>query len=1034
MKLSTLKLKLSTLKSVSEPFGSNQRTRSLKLNAIALLAVLSVITTAQAQLTVSDDFNDGNDVGWTPYEGSPGTRQVSFPPDPQGGFFYRILDNQSTNSLGLFSRGASIRNDATYTDFFVASDVITWDDTAQMAPFIIARTATPGPGTTSGYITVFASGGPTAVQGLLLPVEFTGEVVATTPDISTGGAALTPKLDGTKGYRLVFKSAPGDLLIQEMYERTDLLEPFARAVLRDDVNGTQHPSGVSGIGNLNLEWTANADSTFDNFYASPNINNFIGFPGTPQVVNLVPAPQTLFYTIPASDQITFTATTFGTNQVATNSLKLLLNGLDVTAGLSFTEVITPLVGSPRTNFTVRWNGSLSSNTIYNGKIIVVNPAGKGTTNNWVFDTFRTNGTLTIEAEDYNYGAGQFQDYPPVSGLQPDATQVAGGGPPNGYYDGFDSVGGVPLTDIVGQEDVDYHEFNTPDRRQRAQDIAARHQYRAADFTDTAQGRMNRTYDVRQKYRDADVGEYIVLGLNASEWMNYTRTFPSNNYYVYLRASSQKAQAVRFDEVTSDRTLSNQTTAVRGEFLVPNTGGSSRFRYVPLTDAAGNIQSLNLAGVRTLRLTDLESSQKNAIDVGDLQLNYLLFVPAPAPGTQRPFIAYASPAGGTVVFDPEGTAQISISNRDTSVTTGSIQLKFDGVNVTGSAVITPVATGATISYKPPGFLLPDSVHTINVVFSDGTPQTNQWSFAVLHMPQLLPSHRESTGPDTNFTVRVHKAQNANPANDIVDTFGNSISRAERQLAGTLGNPDTLEPSFVNEADTNGGFNAVDFSEPTAIHYEQCGGGTRYFGQAKPYPGIPVTDTNNGTYDCSAGSSPDHFAIGATIKLQLAAGIYRMGFDCDDQVAVMAGPRGTNQTVASPDNVELGHSQILGNRTDDDFGRAQFEFCVQTNGVYKFRMVQEEGGGGAAADWFWVNRTNYTLRTLVTPTLPVTVQLFSSAAVNGTYTVDPSAVIDTGAKTATVAKSGSTRFYKLSAGSSLNITNITLSGGNVVLKYQ
>src|SRR5207249_9946000 len=141
-------------------------------------------------------------------------------------------------------------------------------------------------------------------------------------------------------------------------------------------------------------------------------------------------------------------------------------------------------------------------------------------------------------------------------------------------------------------------------------------------------------------------------------------------------SSQKAQAMRFDEVTAGSTTSNQTTAVRGQFLVPNTGSSSRFRYVPLTDGAGNIQTLSLAGVRTLRLTALEASQKNVIDVGDLQLNYMLFVPAGAPST-GPFIAYASPAAGTVLFDPEGTAQISIVNRGTSVNAGSIQIKFDG---------------------------------------------------------------------------------------------------------------------------------------------------------------------------------------------------------------------------------------------------------------------------------------------------------------------------------------------------------------------
>ena len=156
---------------------------------------------------------------------------------------------------------------------------------------------------------------------------------------------------------------------------------------------------------------------------------------------------------------------------------------------------------------------------------------------------------------------------------------------------------------------------------------------------------------------------------------------------------------------------------------PTVVGSDPDVRLPLTDSAGNVQTLNLSGVRTLRLTDLESSQKNTITVSDLQLNYLLFVPAPAPvGPQRAFIGYASPAGGTVLFDPEGTVEIRILNRDTSVSSSGIQLQFDGVNVTSGATITGTTAdgpGATIRYRPPGFLLPNSAHTINVSFNDGS---------------------------------------------------------------------------------------------------------------------------------------------------------------------------------------------------------------------------------------------------------------------------------------------------------------------------
>jgi hypothetical protein len=998
------------------------------------LGLLGLTSTIRAQI-ISDNFNSGSDVGWSPYEGSPGTRETKFP-----GGQYQLINHGSKDASGLFTRGASIRNDALYSSsFFQAVDVTTWDDNmiGFAGPFIMAR-LTPGqiaPGSTTGYLVTHFTGGQNGVQSLIGFIEFQTETTITSPDEFTGGTVLLPKVDPAKGYRFVFKSGPGDLgglLIGELYDRYDLLEPIARGVARDDVNNSVHPSGVSGIGNFHVgekdtaDWTGTSDTTFDNYYASPNSNNFIGFTGVAQVANLVPAPQTLFYTIPVTNQITFNASAFDTTQIATNTLKLFLNNVDVSSQLSFTEVKTPLVGSPGTNFAVRFNGTLTPNTIYNGKIITLDTTGKGTTNTWAFDTFTTSGILTVEAEDYNYGGGLFQDNPPVSGLQPDGTQVAGSGPPSGGYYSADVAGDL-ITTIMGQPDVDYHEVNTPDLRQDADRNTAGHQYRSADFVNTVQARMERGRDVRPQYVSANVGEYFVLGLNAGEWMNYTRTFPSGNYKVYLRASSQKAQAMRLDEVTAGSTTSNQTTEVRGQFLVPNTGSSSRFRYVPLTDGAGNIQTLSLAGVRTLRLTALEASQKNVIDVGDLQLNYLMFVPAGTPST-GPFIASASPAAGTVLFDPEGTVQVSIVNRGTSVSAGTIQLKFDGVTV--PATITPTATGATVSYKPPGFLLPNSTHTNSVVFSDGSvSQTNQWSFTVFNMPTLLPSDRESTGPDSSFTVQVHKAQNAKTTASVVDSFNNNITRAERQLAGTLGDVDTPGQTFVNEADTNGGFAALTFVEPDAIHYEECGGSTPLFGQAKFYPGIapPV-------WDCSANGSPDHFAIAATIKLSLAAGAYRMGFDADDEVVVQAGAAGTNyqgtalRLMLGNSETYPGHRESGNGHNPDGSFDTSFDFAVQTNGVYNFRLVHEEGTGGARVDWYWINRTTGA-KELVRP-----ISLVSSATVNGPYTVDSTALINPSAKTVTVPKSGNTRFYRLSSSTGYTLGRPTISGSNVVLTYQ
>ena len=126
--------------------------------------------------------------------------------------------------------------------------------------------------------------------------------------------------------------------------------------------------------------------------------------------------------------------------------------------------------------------------------------------------------------------------------------------------------------------------------------------------------------------------------------------------------------------------------------------------------------------------------------------------------------------------------------------------------------------------------------------------------------------------------------------------------------------------------------------------------------------------------------------------------------------------------------VGSSETLpGNRTDDN-DRAQFNFAVQTNGVYKFRLVFEEGSGGAQTDWYWVNRAT-GVKELVRP-----MSLLSSATVNGPFVADSTAAINPSSKTITVPKSGNTRFYRLGSSTAYTLGRPTISGNNVVLTYQ
>ena len=989
---------------LNRSYGRSRRTFA----AAFLVCCLTLSWSALGQITISDNFDSGMDTAWThyaPLQTTPWNEQVSWTfTNDSGGLAYRIFggppninrDPADGNNTGP-ARVGSFRNDSTYADFFTAVDIVKWDDTIPGNVGALAfRVNAPGFLTTFGYFAGYSS----ALdwrdqQGIFAFVEFQSELNVTAPNEVTGGAALVSRLNPTGKYRMV-TSGTGGSLRGAIYNRTDLLEP----IVKIGATNSDVPNGVSGLVVVSYDShdDKSADFTFDNYYSSATPTSPVGLPGTPQVVELNPAPQTLFYTIPASNPITFAVQTFNTVQIATNTLKMFLNGADVTSQLVFSNR-AGLLDPPNANFGVRYTGTLANNTIYNGQIIALDTGGQGTTNNFIFDTFSTNGTMIVEAEDYNFGNGQFIDNPPVSGLDPDGNPVNIG---LGYY-------GQAGTREVDYFDTDPDTIPGPDE----------HQYRGGDWVGTAQN-LFAGDTPRPDHLSTNVPDYGIWRMQAGEWLNYTRTFPATRWNVYLRTSSQARQDVRFDEVIGDRTVTNQTKALRGNFLVPNTASSTRFRYVPLTDAAGNPQVLDFAGVRTFRMTTLggfdSDRQHGRDDNGSLQPNYFLFMPTTSLAPQTPWIAFAAPSANATDVSVQPTVQIIILNRATSVSLGTIQLRFDGVNVTSSATISGATTegaGATVTYAPAGFLQPNSTHSISLVFSDGsTTQSNQWNFTAANLPLVPPGFSLLSPAGTNFSVQVHKAPNdysgsSNPAADGA-AFVNSTWRAERQLANRLIQPTTLQP-YTNEAantPTNYGF----YVEPSAINYEQAGNTAGFFPGDQRFPGIPQ---NTNTY----GDDPNNFAIAATIKLPVAAGVYRMGVRSDDGFKVTVG------TNTPPNDLLLGIFD--GSRSP---GETTFDFVVANNGVYNFRIVYFEGSGGSEVEWYWVNRATGA-RELVRP-----LRLESAASVSGPYATETAAQIDPGAKTIILPKSGATRFYRLVSTTAYQLNSPTFSGNNVLLSYQ
>lgn len=233
-------------------------------------------------------------------------------------------------------------------------------------------------------------------------------------------------------------------------------------------------------------------------------------------------------------------------------------------------------------------------------------AGATRTESWSFNTEITvksfpAGTLFIEAEDADYGKGQYVKNKKI-GMD--------GAYPGGAYAG------------LGTADDRGIDWFTNDNAGQA--------YRpdtgiAAGKENGSAGAARGTFDVQT---------WWTLGWNdANEWYNYTRDFPTpeKDYRVYGNVSSGGAPInIRLDRIVSGRGLpdAQQVKQTLGFFRPGRaTAGWDNLEIFPLTDASGNPITVKLGGTVTLRTTILAGSNSDQ--------DYFAFVPSapvgPPPG-------------------------------------------------------------------------------------------------------------------------------------------------------------------------------------------------------------------------------------------------------------------------------------------------------------------------------------------------------------------------------------------------------------------
>ena len=230
---------------------------SIATPSLLLCAALCLGAPFLSAQVIEDDFNDGDDGGWSrylPLEAFGAAATFSFP----DGNSYRIQSaaSPSPEQLGA-ARAGSHQGAAVYEAFRVEVDIVNWDSALDQDIGVLGSLSSVGVGTTNGYAFTYDTG----VEGAYLSV-LAGEQPTT---LSSLPVSLVPG----QSYRFVLQgffdveNFVGELR-GEIFEIDDLENPLV------SVSGfeTSYPSGTCGVFNRSTSDAGATDATFDNYFST----------------------------------------------------------------------------------------------------------------------------------------------------------------------------------------------------------------------------------------------------------------------------------------------------------------------------------------------------------------------------------------------------------------------------------------------------------------------------------------------------------------------------------------------------------------------------------------------------------------------------------------------------------------------------------------------------------------------------------------------------------------------------------------------
>ncbi|MBK7999312.1 MAG: hypothetical protein IPK15_11525 [Verrucomicrobia bacterium] len=235
--------------------------RALPVRGAVVAAAGLCLVTPTLVGAQSDDFNDGDDAGWSPIDPIRTYIFATTGADvPQNTFTvadgkYRLQAAPTPDPALGQGRVLSLREEV-YSNFHIATDLIDWDPAVTNAMGLIGRAGTPGPQTTRGYVFGYVSG-----MNYLDLVRLQNEGTRKIADNVILPITLTPG----RGYRMTL-TGKGPELTGRVYELNDLNNPIAEIKVSD----SNYTDGTSGLVVFPLAASVlgAGDATFDNFAAT----------------------------------------------------------------------------------------------------------------------------------------------------------------------------------------------------------------------------------------------------------------------------------------------------------------------------------------------------------------------------------------------------------------------------------------------------------------------------------------------------------------------------------------------------------------------------------------------------------------------------------------------------------------------------------------------------------------------------------------------------------------------------------------------